>query len=420
MMLHLPSLPIWNFSNAFVRKLASPCCIKYVTDRFLEMMNLDLSPRRSAFNPGYDASLSIALNSKLLATPAMLLGHEVSDDSVFHFTDLLSSLIITQLSAALSIFSVQQKTSIAIVVAIYLLSNNLVFIDDINMSGHRGFFETLDSIFAEIPAGQLEALLQSRLATVRAAFEALLRIAGRLKQRVAFKSLVEIGTKARWINNSRDGHRLLYFAVCMDLDDIVKQLVEIGCRPETYVYEEEEISAIIEALKRQNIYCAQLLLKNCDVNKQFLRMHGSFPRATSFTLFIEYSSRENLDEMRIGQGIKLFLDAGADINSLLTGHVTVRSDGDPEMWAWRYDIVWSVPDYLFCFHPRLFCVFIPNWNLARDSHPTRAGVLTSLTLGRNALHEYCTRLEQVVDRAYLDRYLVEVLTEQLTGIVPWP
>lgn len=368
------------------------------------MANLDLPSLRVAWDPLCDAAMSMAPNTKLDT------GTENSNNSNFLASGLLSSLIITSSPVTLERFCVQGEAYIKLAMAIYLLSNNLVDIFDIESSVYRRLFEILDSILAEIPSRCIQALLQSNLSTVRAAFEALIRIAGLLEQRVAFESLAEIGIRNKWLASSAYGHDLLFHAVRMGLDDVVQQLVQNDCRPDGYVVlpRSGKTTAIIEALERHNMPCIQLLLKTCQVNEKF----GIYPKVTHFTLFIENTHR--LDEMRICQGIKLFLDAGADINSPL-GSLGTQRIGE---WRGRHEI-WSVLDYLFCFHPSVFYRLTLDWNPAHDSYPTRAGILTSLKLGRNTLHGYYTRLEQHVGRACLDQYLELVVMEQLTAQDPW-
>lgn len=91
----------------------------------------------------------------------------------------------------------------------------------------------------------------------------------------------------------------------------------------------------------------------------------------------------------------------------------------PQALKWQHTRIWSVLDYLFCFHPRLFYKFAPNWSPAHASQPTRAGILMSLELGPNTLSEYCDRLAQNVGWACLYEYLELLVAEQLTGIGPW-
>lgn len=232
----------------------------------------------------------------------------MSNGSRFDFPDVLSFLKLTQPSSAIATFSTRHRAYLIISTAIYLLSNNLVHPDSLSVSStHTSFFETLDSVFAEMP-------IRHRLASVRAAFEALLSMAGVLKQRFAFKSLVEIGAGKGWLANSTKGHEYLCHAVCMDLDEVVKMLLESGCRPDRLArLANKKTTAIVEALERKKIESVKLLLENCDLNRQFQHNSGIF--VTNFTVSIQ--RMHGLDEIVFDQGISLFLNAGADINSLL-------------------------------------------------------------------------------------------------------
>lgn len=390
------------------------------------MADLDMSSQNSACETWYGVTVSLTPYTISPFEPAISSGTGIQNESVFHLCDLFTSFTLTQPSAAVAAFGARSRAYITMAMAIYLLSNNLV--DPYSPYIHRGIFETLDSVFADIPARHLRALLQSRLANVRAAFEALLNISGVLKQPLAFKFLVEIGTGNNWLSISARGHEYLYHAVCMDLDEVVQQLLERGCHPDKPVGTghdvEDPTTPIITALERRNIRCLQLLLKHCDVNSnsqfdahsnhQFRWLLYGY---TSFTFFIQRTY--DFDEMLFGQGIKLFLDAGADINSLLKNtRVYGGIPGLPHLW-WAHHRIWSVLDCLFCFHPRLFYKFAPNWSPAEASQPTRAGILMTLEFGPNMLSEHCNKLAQNVGWARLYEYLELLVAELLTGIGPW-
>lgn len=384
------------------------------------MADLDLSFKKSASETWYGMTASLTPQTTSPAEPTIVPGNVISNGSVFQFSDQFSSLTIRHPSAFLATFSTRDRAAITISIAIYLLSNNLVQPKSPTMlSNHSHFFEALDSVFAEIPGRHLRALLQSRLASVRAAFEALLNISGVLKQEFAFKSLVEIGAGNNWLANPTQGHRYLYHAVCMDLDEVVQQLLESGCRQDEVIRFGSgfppDTTALVKALERRNLQCVQLLLKFCDVNSQL--QSGEYLFVTSFTFFIRKTC--HFDETLFGQGIKLFLDVGADINSLLAKETGFYSLESARYTSWEGDRTWSVLDYLFCFHPRLFYEFAPNWSPAQTSQPTRAGILMSLELGLNTLAKYCERLAQNVGWACLCEYLELLVAEQLTGIGPW-
>lgn len=392
-----------------------------LTDRFLGMADLDLPFQKSACETWYNETASLTPQTISPAEPTILPRTGISNmnGSVFHLSDLFSSLTISQPSASLAMFNARDRACITVSVAIYLLSNNLVSPDaPIWVSGHREFLETLDTVFAEIPARHLLALLQSRLASVRAAFEALLNISGVSQQSFTFKSLVEIGAANNWLANPAQGHKYLYHAVCMDLDEVVQQLLESGCRQDKVVEFQgfdTATTAVVRALERRNLPCVQLLLKYCDVNSQ-LKSERNLP-VTSFTFFIQKTC--HLHEELFGQGIKLFLDVGADINSLLEKETAVYSIDTANRIPWERHRIWSVLDYLFCFHPRLFYEFAPSWSPAQTSQVTRAGILMSLESGLNTLNEYCNRLARYVGLAYIYEYLKLLVAEQLTGIGPW-
>lgn len=416
MLLQFPGLPIWNLSTTLVGKLTSLVFIKFFADGFLEMAKLDLPSRKSAREKWYGAAVSLGPNTRLPVRPSVSSAKETSDNSVFQLSDMFAFSTITKSPAALTTFGARGRAYITVSMAIYLLSNNFAGYKLGELSPtHREFFETLDSVFKGIPARPLRDLLQSRLASVRATFEALLDIAGILRHHFAFKTLVNIGIGNNWLARSAQGHQYLYHAVCMDLNEVVQQLLYSGCRPAelAQVGQRTFTTAIIAALERRNVQCVELLLNHCDINSPV------YHSITSFTFFIQKAYY--LGETLFGQGIKLFLDAGADLNSVLGQDMNAyRYRNDVKRWSQRENSrTWSVRDYLFCFHQRLFYTLSPGWSPEQASHPTRAGILMSLESGPNTLSAYCTSLAQNVGWPYLFEYLELLVAEQLTGIGPW-
>lgn len=241
---------------------------KNVTDGILAVADLDLPSETSACETLCTATVSLTPQTMSPLESTTLSGAGIRNESVFHRSDLFTSLTLTQPSAAIEAFGTRSKAYVTVSMAIYLLSNNLA--GPYSVHPHGEFFETLDSVFAEIPASHLRALLQSRLANVRAAFEALLDISGVLKQPFAFKSLLKIGTENNWLSISERGHKYLYHAICMDLDEVVQRLLESGCRPDVPSVSgtsiDDRSTPMVAALKRRNIRCVQLLLKHCAVN----------------------------------------------------------------------------------------------------------------------------------------------------------
>ncbi|KAG8162811.1 hypothetical protein KVR01_007289 [Diaporthe batatas] len=396
MLVFLPGLPIWNLSN-----------------RLAEMADLN-APSQGSFWPRGGPVTALTLTPNAMSSLQLCSCSEIprSNESVFQLSDLFSSLTITRSSSALATFTAQHRPYITLSMAIYLLSNNISSPGRLKNSGHTGFFENLDSTLKEMPARHIRSLLQSRLPSVRAAFEALLSISGTLKQPFAFKSLVQIGIGNGWLATSTQGHELLCHAVCMDLDEVVQMLLEIGCRPDGLLrLKDFRTTAIIEALKRRKIHCTQLLLKHCDINTCSNFRLESHISTTSFTFFL--SRMNDLDEMLFDQGIRLFLDAGADINSPYEV-ISLEFVQDVEL-----ELTWSALDCLFCFCPSAFHKFTPNWSPSEDSMPTRAGIRTSVDLGSDALNEYCHRLAQQVRWEYLYEFFERLIIEQIRGIGPW-
>lgn len=328
------------------------------------------------------------------------------------------------------------KAYIYLSMAVYLFSNNLLelrMLDGICEPEQIRLVESLDAVFAAIPQRHLQALLHSRLASIRAAWEKFLIAAGRFKQPQVFKILVHLGILHNWFAGSRLGHDYLYFAASMNLVDIIQTLLGAGCRPDKRVVEfggsddPSSKSAITYALQCGHIRCAELMLKRCDVNAQLKDWPN--PTLSNWGYFVHSLG---YIETTLERGLELFLEAGADVDLSLY-----------DLWLWRttpsrrgpgyhyshlgkFYCDWSrehedagsqgfwpsILDYVFYFHRSTFDRAASR-SRALDVEVTRAGILLSLETGRQDLGDYLSTRTTQFDSRHLGEFLEIVLAEQL-------
>lgn len=321
--------------------------------------------------------------------------------------DLRQSFIYQSLSAVfgcpsndLSTFTSQQNY-IQLFMVIYLLSNNL----QRHFSENDELFGNLDSVFATVPAKLLESLLHRRLASIRAAFETFLELAGAHNQRDAFQFLLKVGATYGWLAISAKGHLFLFYAASMNLASAVRTLLDNGCRPDSWNFRHPNFSfeklSIVEALICGHLRCAQLLLERCDVDK-ILGWDADFP-ATNFEYFLY-----RLDDM--GEfsetGLKLFLHAGADLNHPISmSRVTTETNA-----TWRWEL--SIVEYFFHFHRPLLRLLRSSPTRVQNGRLSRIGILLSLDGGIRSLEAYLGSLDHHPDQQQLAKLFRQLIFEQ--------
>lgn len=292
---------------------------------------------------------------------------------------------------------------------IYILSNHLT---NEYEAQRGGLFFRLDSIFTAIPGRCLQHLLHSRLASIRAAFETLIKLSGCNRQPQAFELLVRVGSTYNWLNISEiNAQELLLFAVSMDLIHALRTLLKNGCRPdssETYILSTGHRTAIVEALACRNFLCARLLLQYCDVNKHI----GDRNReSTNFSTFLEtlYGHGELFQ-----YGLDLFIQAGASVDIKLPWSVTQFSPqriGSDSGYADELEV--SFLDYLFYFDRPLFQKYSSESNRVQCGRPSRPGVLLALESGTWNLKRYLDSLGPQIDQKRLQNFLQQLVLEHL-------
>lgn len=319
---------------------------------------------------------------------------------------------------------------------IYLLSNKLVpwhIIFDFQDNDHSHLFQALDLVFAAVPIEYLEDLIRERLASIRAAFEALLIITGRFKQQSAFQLLLRIGFRYDWIAISVWSSQLLYYAVSMDLDDALQMLLEKHCRPDVgkifYDWSKScHSTAINEALRRGNLRAMHLLLDCGDVGALLSTDRDPYPeKLSNFDCFLFgfHNDEENLQ-----CGLNAFIRAGADVNKPVVPPLTFtvpfvclglgiwnvdfqRRTG--QVPACEGDTRLSVLDYLFYFHRPVFGAISSKSSRTQPGLPSRASILLSLEEGTQNLQQYLDSLAQRIGQQRLFEFLRLMIAEQFLG-----
>lgn len=277
---------------------------------------------------------------------------------------------------------------------IYAVSNNLV-----HRSAHTELLHNLDSVFADVPDKYLETLLHRRLASIRAALETFIDLAATYDQRAAFQFLVKVGATYGWLASSWRDHKFLSYAASMNLISSLRRLLDHGCRPDSWAPERgprpQDIihpTAIVKALSCGNLESAQLLLEYCDVNKL-----TGFDSLTNFEFFLQ-----ELD--KIGKhseiGLKLFLQAGADLEKPIDG---------PSPW---FCLRISAMDYLFYFHRSLFHTLPSTLTRVQNGYLSRASILLSLEDGVQSLETYLGSIAPQLDQQQLAEDLKRLIVEQ--------
>lgn len=277
-------------------------------------------------------------------------------------------------------------------------------------------FSKLDLVLAAVPGKYLEDLLHSRLASIKAAFEALIILSGLHKQPQAFKTLVELGASYGWLAVSAKAQEFLIFAASMDLICSTQTLLDNGCRPDSLTPENNDCwgtTAIIKAMKCGNFRCAHLLLKHCDVNKAI----QPYELATNFDYFLLHC--HGCGKL-FQKGLKMFVEAGADLDANTpvfqsSQYLMLRSSHlFRHKWDCEYpkELNFSVLDYLFYFHRPLFHKFVWESAQARVGRLTRPAVLISLEGGTQRLEEYLDSLATRVGKQRLERFLKQLIAEQ--------
>lgn len=275
--------------------------------------------------------------------------------------------------------------------AIYLLSNKHLTPDS---SEKERMYAILEMVFKLVSRRVLLAMIQSRLPSIRAAWEQLLLGAGAFKYKEAFIVLIKAGMDNDWLKEDSRGHELLYSAIRNDCMDLVDVLLARGCRADSSCGSWQKDTAIMEALENGNLDCARLLIRHCDVNREFRQLFGhenkypnGFRMASNFFRFItNFDVNNTVHHHCLGY----FLENGSDVDYNFN-HFTVDRDTTGllkslEGHGFTEDWPCSILDYVFYLHRPIFpklAVLSRNTSLL-----SRSGALWCFEKGIDVLRDY--------------------------------
>lgn len=285
-------------------------------------------------------------------------------------------------------------------IVIYLLSNSHLQIKLHSLDEYEvGLEEIVEMIFTFVSRRVLLALFQSRLPSIKAAWEKLLIGAGYSKNQEAFRVLITAGMENDWLDETTRGHEHLYNAVRSNCADLVEALLARGCRADSSCAPRyasllvQCASAITEALRNSDLDCARLLIQNCDVNREFVfPIWGNTP--TNFVVFIaNFDGNQSCHR----HCLDYFLEQGADVDyefDFLRWEGVEGIEGFTTEHYWRLRNAakladgwsFSILDYVYYFHRPIFpklAMFSKSSSLFH-----RAKALFCLEQGVNVLQEY--------------------------------
>lgn len=302
-------------------------------------------------------------------------------------------------------------------IVIYALSNGHILLQD----DGGDFQKVFEFLFGQVPRTVLTTFLRRDCSNMRAAWEELfdkLRYVLHIDHlKKPCRDLIELGINYDWIDIGRMGNASLYYAVSIDCTDLVRTLLIKGCRPDTSsrlglnngTY---HCSAIVAALKKNNLHCAKLLIEHCDVNRvmHYYFYLESMDCTTNFSLFV--GAYRNDDECHI-QALELFLKNNADVDAHFPNPFGYRyyewdrfCNKNDTYKEWQI----SVLEYCFYFNRLLFKRLRP-YSKTRPSQMTRVGVLGALEVGLHSLRDYLKDVRPV-DPDAKERCLQFILAEQ--------
>lgn len=274
-------------------------------------------------------------------------------------------------------------------IVIYLLSNDLVDMDA-DPNYEVGMSSILETTFTLVSRRLLTVLLQSRLPSIKAAWEKLLLGAGELMNKEAFTFLISVGMDNDWLDEHGNGYDYLFPAARMNCSDILHALLARGCRPDSPSATQTPHESIIMAtLRTGNPDCAKVLIQHCDVNHVLQSRHNRIRKVTTFSAFIMDFDDTNPD-CRVC--LRLFLGQGADVDYELGLYTTEWTPQHHSEWYWKrfrqLEEYWplSILDYLYYFHHPVFSEMAEYCDI--PSRFSRARALSHSDQGEDALRKY--------------------------------
>lgn len=164
---------------------------------------------------------------------------------------------------------------------IYLLSNRLVGMEEEVLTC------LLKTLSGRIPHSLLLEILKTPLPSMRAAWEDLMHSDALVSFDSLFNLLVDVGIDNGWLNAERMGHDYLFYAVRARCFAAIKKLLAHGCRADSGWLHEKDL-AVMKAIQGGDFDAAKLLMRQCDVNREFFlyRDPSTVGQSTNFMMFM--------------------------------------------------------------------------------------------------------------------------------------
>uniref|UniRef100_A0A8H7K8Q2 Clr5 domain-containing protein n=1 Tax=Bionectria ochroleuca TaxID=29856 RepID=A0A8H7K8Q2_BIOOC len=207
--------------------------------------------------------------------------------------------------------------------AIYLLSNSLLYWEDLNTI-------ELFQVLLQLPPGTIFSIFQNDLPSIYAAWEGLLRLViqivwpldGEIPQiwrAIDFHSvtcsLIEVALhRTKWLTENDE--YLVLAAISIPNPNLLKQMLDKGACPEKTQKRRE---AIFSAALAGSAPCIKILIEGCDPNHKLEDSRSEFTyileRTAKMSLRKHISEQENKQRELLLQVVDSYLEAGADVDS---------------------------------------------------------------------------------------------------------
>ncbi|KAI0106497.1 ankyrin repeat-containing domain protein [Nemania sp. FL0031] len=214
--------------------------------------------------------------------------------------------------------------------AIYIISNQF-------NAPYRDCPLEIQLLFTRIPQKLVLDLFDTNLLSTRATAEGIGRLIPSIENKDTFISFMKvILTRPAWIKPF--GHLYLSSAVSMGSVDTVRSLLKLGVRADQpfqisdECYEYDVWPAIYTAVASRNMECLELLVKDCDLNRNFLTLDDIMLSNFRLVLFCMSNAFTDVDsdfrgmELRFHhESVTIMIDNGADVDLLGCGRLSLQS-----------------------------------------------------------------------------------------------
>jgi hypothetical protein len=273
--------------------------------------------------------------------------------------------------------------------ALFLLSNKLHHRED----GDEGL--GLLCSLLDLDTSLTTMLLQISVPSLRATWESLFEFSLRNRRRHTFRALASIGIQKTWLNPRRLAQPLFH-AVEMDCYDIVARIVAYCCDSGCSDWWEGSLHVILQACKKGNVDCADLLIQHCNVNAPLIRTCGHERVRMSMFRELIIELENGRDETALA--LELFLANGANVDEkssrvLVTRPWSQLVGGDKSFAATQLEP--TILDEVY-YLSRPFFDKVHSYSRAPVSQITRAGLLIASETSSQTLRDYLSSRQSVL------------------------